>query len=441
MGSGANSLLDFPRKRRSQLRWDSCLPCTIRNQGDFWEGMILDVSQDGAFIQADPAPETGSPVEVSVQTADQFFLLQAEVMHRRSFESAEGEVEGFGVRFTTRPPSELLHRLRHAQIEDRNAKTRTVEFQSPARSRLEWLLELNKEIWLILSLVLVSGAANLLLESNEMVLGFYSFPTVFSAYFFGRRHATLTALGSVLSVILLAHLGAFRLGADQWLNVAVWGGTLLITGYAMGTLYERMQGHIAELRETYHGVLVILQHFIAKDKYTQSHSHRVSIYAGKIASRMGLDEAHIEDVRVAALLHDIGKLDISRDILYKASRLTEGEYEEIKGHVDRGISMLRPVGGSLRRVLPIILAHHDRFDGTGYHPSQGEEIPLAARIIAVADVYDAVTSDRPYRKAMSPLDARDMILKGSGADFDPRVVEAFLLTFRMGEMDISEALI
>jgi HD-GYP domain-containing protein (c-di-GMP phosphodiesterase class II) len=94
------------------------------------------------------------------------------------------------------------------------------------------------------------------------------------------------------------------------------------------------------------------------------------------------------------------------------------------------------VGGSLHRIIPIILAHHDKFDGSGYHPNQGEEIPLEARIIRVADVYDALVSDRPYRKAMSPLDTKEIITKGSGSDFDPDVVKVFLKAFGRGEMEI-----
>ena len=98
--------------------------------------------------------------------------------------------------------------------------------------------------------------------------------------------------------------------------------------------------------------------------------------------------------------------------------------------------MLEPVGGSLRRVIPIILAHHDKFDGSGYHPTRGEDIPIEARIISVADVYDSLTSDRPYRKAMSPFEAREMIVKGSGTEFDPEVVDAFLAAFRKGELEM-----
>ncbi|HEV8130898.1 MAG TPA: HD domain-containing phosphohydrolase, partial [Acidobacteriota bacterium] len=130
-----------------------------------------------------------------------------------------------------------------------------------------------------------------------------------------------------------------------------------------------------------------------------------------------------------------------REILYKAARLTEQEYREMSLHVDKGAALLEPVGGSLRRVLPIILAHHDKFDGSGYHPTRGEEIPLEARIISVADVYDSLTSDRPYRKAMSPFDAKEIIVKGAGSEFDPRVVDAFMIGFRKGQMEIPEVVV
>jgi HD-GYP domain-containing protein (c-di-GMP phosphodiesterase class II) len=113
----------------------------------------------------------------------------------------------------------------------------------------------------------------------------------------------------------------------------------------------------------------------------------------------------------------------------------------VQEHIEKGVALLEPVGGSLRRVLPIILAHHDKFDGSGYHPTRGEEIPLEARIIALADVYDSLTSDRPYRKAMPPLEVKDMIVKGAGTDFDPRVVDAFIAAFRRGEMEVPAVLV
>ena len=217
----------------------------------------------------------------------------------------------------------------------------------------------------------------------------------------------------------------------------MWGGTLIVAGSLMGTLYEHKDRQVKELRSTHYGILLILRHFISEDKYTENHSYRVSVCAAKIAANLRLDPERIKDVRAAALLHDIGKLDISRSILYKTARLTEAEFNQIP-HVDKGIHMLEPVGGSLRRILPIILAHHDKFDGSGYNPTTGSQIPLEARIITVSDVYDSLTSDRPYRKAMSPYEVREILTKGAGKEFDPAVVEAFMMAFRKDEMEVPQ---
>src|ERR1700688_1231500 len=277
--------------------------------------------------------------------------------------------------------------------------------------------EVNGELWLLLSLFLIAMLLNYMVSMHRVVLGFYVLPTIFSAYFYGRRHATLAALASLCLVVLLTYFNPGTFAAppgitvadSKWFDIAVWGGTLMVMAYAMGTLYDNMQAKVRELRETYNGLLMILRQFISKDQYTQNHSYRVSIYAAKIAVEMGLDSERIEDVRAASLLHDIGKLDISRDLLYKASRLTIEETDEIRTHVARGAEILQPVGGALSRILPIILAHHDKFDGSGYNPTRGNEIPLESRIITVADVYDALTSDRPYRKAIAPLHGKKTI--------------------------------
>ncbi len=307
--------------------------------------------------------------------------------------------------------------------------------------------DVNKELWLILSICVIAGMLNYLVVSHRMVLGFYTLPTLFSAYWYGRRHATLTALASVLIVIAVVYSNpllfptAEMTPGEKWYDVTAWGGILVVTGYAMGTLYDRNKAHIHELRETYNGVLLILRQLIAKDSYTVNHSYRVSIYAAKLASYLGFNSERIEDVRAAALLHDIGKLDISRQLLYKAARLTEEEFEEMKRHVERGVGMLEPVGGSLKRVLPIVVAHHDKFDGSGYHTTRGDEIPIEARIIAVADAYDVLTSDRPYRKGSSPFEAKEIMLERAGKDFDPTVIEAFLTAFRQGEMEVPDVVV
>jgi putative nucleotidyltransferase with HDIG domain len=319
--------------------------------------------------------------------------------------------------------------------------------------RGKWLnsvMKVNKELLLILSIIVFAAIINFFVAGQKLVLSFYDLPTLFAAYYFGRARAVQTALASVLIVAWLnlmnpvALASGLNLPARQlmaWSDITIWGSFLLITAYAMGSLYEHKERSLTELRETYYGVLQILCGVVSNDKYTQNHSYRVSVYAARLADEMGLPEERVEDIRAAALLHDIGKLEISRQILYKAAKLSDEEIVEMQSHLAKGMDTLKPVGGALRRVLPIILSHHDKYDGTGYHPSKGANIPLESRIISVADVYDSLTSDRPYRKAMSPFEARDIIGKGAGKDFDPDVVSAFESAFRKRLMEVSEVLV
>jgi putative nucleotidyltransferase with HDIG domain len=310
------------------------------------------------------------------------------------------------------------------------------------------LARVNQELWLVLSLFIIAGLTNWLVASHHLIVGFYTLPTLFSAYVYGRRHAVLTATASIFIVVVLVLTNGnlfsvstqFVSEYDQWAELSTWAGLLLVTAYAMGTLYERKEHNLAELRQTYFGLLTILQQFISNDKYTHNHSYRVALYASSIATRMGFDEGRIDDVRAAALLHDVGKLETSRELLHKAASLTPEEMTEMRKHVQKGVALLEPVGGSLRRVLPIILAHHDKYDGSGYRPNKGDEIPVEARVLAVADAYDTLTADRPYRRAVTPFEARQLIVSGAGASFDPTVVDAFVNAFEHGEMEIPEAL-
>lgn len=315
---------------------------------------------------------------------------------------------------------------------------------------LDELMRVNRELLLILSIIVFAAIINFFVAGQKLVLSFYDLPTLFAAYYFGRTRAVQTAVASILIVCWLNLVNPIALASSlnvvaqqlmAWSEIAEWGGFLIITAYAMGTLYERKEQSLLELRETYYGVLQILCGVVSNDKYTQNHSYRTSVYAARVADEMGLSEQRIEDIRAAALLHDIGKLEVSRQLLYKAAKLTDGEITELHSHLAKGIETLKPVGGSLRRVLPIILSHHDRFDGSGYHPTKGQEIPLEARIIAVADAYDSLVSDRPYRRAISPFEARDILVKGAGSDFDPKVVAAFESAFRGGRMEVPEVLV
>ncbi|MDD5431815.1 MAG: diguanylate cyclase [Candidatus Omnitrophica bacterium] len=163
-----------------------------------------------------------------------------------------------------------------------------------------------------------------------------------------------------------------------------------------------------------------------KDRYTGEHVENTVQYATDIARALALPKEEIELVKQAAMLHDLGKIGISEKILLKESKLSKKEFEEIKKHPQIGADIIRPIQ-FLHGLIPFIFYHHERWDGKGY-PSgiKGEEIPMGARIIAIADVFQALISDRPYRKAFSKKDAIKIIEEGAGSQFDPSIVSIFL---------------
>lgn len=164
----------------------------------------------------------------------------------------------------------------------------------------------------------------------------------------------------------------------------------------------------------------------AKDTYTRGHSERVSRLAEKIGRKLKLSDEHLETLGYAGILHDIGKIGTARYILRKPGKLTEDEYQRIRLHPESGALILREIK-FLSKAVPAIFHHHEHFDGTGYIDGiKGEEIPLLARILAVADAYDAMTSPRPYRDAMAMDVACRELIACSGSQFDPAIVAAFI---------------
>jgi GAF domain-containing protein len=172
-----------------------------------------------------------------------------------------------------------------------------------------------------------------------------------------------------------------------------------------------------------------------KDPYTHGHSERVTEYALMIAEAMELEDRDKQKLKYAATLHDIGKIGIAGKVLNKAGALTEEEYMHVKTHPLLGDSIIEPVE-FLQGPRPIILHHHERFDGKGYPDGlKGTDIPLCARILAVADAFEAMRSDRPYRKALTLEEAREELIKNAGSPFDPEVVRIFLDILRKNRGD------
>ena len=184
-----------------------------------------------------------------------------------------------------------------------------------------------------------------------------------------------------------------------------------------------------ELRISYDGTLEALVNALdARDQETKGHSIRVSRYMLDIAREMGVTEGTQEwvDMQRGSLLHDVGKIGVSDSILLKPGKLTDDEWTSMRKHPEIGYNMLRQVK-FLQGPAEIILAHHERWDGRGYPKGLHEdEVPLGARIFSVVDTFDSMTSDRPYRKALSTLESMNEIMACSGSQFDPMVVEAFL---------------
>jgi diguanylate cyclase (GGDEF)-like protein/PAS domain S-box-containing protein len=170
-----------------------------------------------------------------------------------------------------------------------------------------------------------------------------------------------------------------------------------------------------------------------KDHYTGEHVESTVRYATAIAKDLELSEDEIENVRQASVLHDLGKIGVSDKILHKRSKLTKKEFEQIKKHPQIAADIIRPIQ-FLHDIIPLILYHHERWDGKGYPAGlKGDEIPMGARIISVSDVYQALTSNRPYRKAYSKKEAIKIIKEGSGTQFDPRIVKTFLKVLKREE--------
>ncbi len=303
-----------------------------------------------------------------------------------------------------------------------------------SRKNLAKYFRVDKELVIVFFLVAVTGIVFFFVSNQWAFLNFFYLPVLIGAYFFGRRYATLSALFSIILVSLIAYYypAAFTLtvndGLYRWLDIATWGSFLIITGYLMGHLYEKKERANKEIMKTYQGIIEMMSLIIdSTDKASQSHSYRVSVIAGMIAREMGMSEMWVENIRIAALLHDLGRLGVSSEILKRIDKITSEEYGRMEIRTMRGTDTLEPLCGKILDILPSILYNREKFDGSGDFHMAGDEIPLGARIIAVADMYDSLVSDLPSRKDLSTAaDVQEQLMAHAQADFDPGVLKALI---------------
>jgi hypothetical protein len=212
---------------------------------------------------------------------------------------------------------------------------------------------------------------------------------------------------------------------SRWFDLTVWGGVLVVSAYAMGTLYERNQKSLTELKDGYDGMLVILQQFLCNQKSSEAGSFRVSSYAVKIAETLGLDPESTEDLRTASLLRNVNEIGISNEILYKAANLSEEELE--KGMRKAGSSKAtraQLMGGSLRRAIPILVAAQQlRKNGA----SPADSI-VEVQILNLAEKFESHMTHAGVGK-VTPAEAVEKVAKNSDGKYDSMIMDAFVKAF------------
>lgn len=254
----------------------------------------------------------------------------------------------------------------------------------------------------------------------------YFLPPVIAAAWFGLRGAIITT--SVVSILFSLHAlldwpGNYMEQANQLGELAgFW-----VIGLVPGWLFDRQRHLLLDLahanEETLLGLVAALD---LREHNTRLHSQRVREYTELIADRLGVDEKMRREIGFGALLHDVGKIAVPDQILLKPGKLTDQEWDEMRKHPEAGYRIVKRIG-FLKDAAEIVYTHHEQFDGSGYPRGiKNESIPLGARMFMVADVYDALTSERPYRSPMTYEEAIAEIRKMSGSHFDPVVVDTFL---------------
>lgn len=298
--------------------------------------------------------------------------------------------------------------------------------------------------YFVMTLVVVmSGLLYSILSYHVIIM--LVFPVVVSCLYCDRNSVIFTVVLNI-PVMVAAHLVAFylKIVPDEplvTLKGVVFYGILprvielLAVSFICLSVTSKLQRLIKELidknNELYADQLTLIESISelveAQSRETGQHIKRVAAYTELLCRAMGLSEEEVWKVSVASMMHDVGKIGISQDILHKPARLTDEEFEAVKKHVDHGYEILHNSPGEIMQIAAVIAQqHHERYDGTGYqHKLKGDQIDLFARCVAIADVFDALVSKRCYKESWSPEAARAEILEQSGHQFDPELTKLF----------------
>ena len=291
------------------------------------------------------------------------------------------------------------------------------------------LAEVNKEWWLLLGLLVIAALLNYFAALNQMLLGLYTLPTLFSAYLFGRRHAILTAFASVFTAIVIFLMHGFLTAGEgwnwvnenRWYEIVVWGGVLVVTAYAMGTIFR-------EVREVYRTLHLVLQYQMKNGLHVENSVFRITEYARAVAETMNLSQEQIDDLRRAATLIEISR-HVDPDVLEKVARIAErARIEGELNQTNNGTAPLDP----LPRVARIIEVCNETLKPSA---TQNPSMAQSAAILRLATEYAELTGDSTNRRALSPVVAKNLITRSPAVKHDHQVLDAFLDAFKRGRME------
>ena len=289
----------------------------------------------------------------------------------------------------------------------------------------DWELAYSIAIYRVVFVLSVAIAAWRFGTSGGMITTVLLTPIVFSPFIFGLREINIWLELGLFTIGIVVSLLIGRQGKMQRLLAQTAGELQQQTNQLRLEIAERRKAEEEFRTLSLRAIESLVFALEAKDEYTAGHSRRVADIAIAIGRRMNLSVGDLSDLRCSSLLHDIGKIAVEQFVQNKPGSLTPHEYEHIMIHVQAGAEIVRPIVNE--KVLKMIKHHHDHYDGGNLHQlAVGEGIPLGARILAVADAFDAMTSDRSYRAAMSVEEATVEIKKCIGTQFDPIIVDNFL---------------